>query len=137
MGVLPCAQAVSFAGSRPYHAFANNCIATCDFLVGTRLGSPSELSANIQRARPRNTVPSLTVSAFGLTSQDALAGSIQGRTLHAKIPYIAPRPLHRARCVATHVQRMCSACTAHVQRMCSVCAPRLYSHATDDVAEVF
>jgi len=47
--MLPCAQAVSFAGSRPYHALANNCIATCDFLVGTRLGGLGELPALGQR----------------------------------------------------------------------------------------
>ena len=38
--------------------------------------------------------------------------AIRGRPLRASTQYIAPRPLHRARCVAAHVQRMCSACAA-------------------------
>jgi len=64
------------------------------------------------------------------------APAIRGRPLRASTHYIAPRPLHRARCVAAHVQRMCSACAAHVQLACILAVQAIWLSCPASPAQV-
>ena len=59
MCCAPVLQAVEFAEGRPYHAFANNCIQNCDFLVraltgGAVRGAPLLYDALCGRVPPQD-----------------------------------------------------------------------------------